>query len=323
MDNVYLQHTKHRKDEFDYDNPHMLVFDDVDLEGALPHIDYELLQTVEPSKIQETIMNVCQAETRDRGLRGMEHDVRVTTPLLLHQKQALEFMVQRKIGPILDGFQLWRHISEQGRSGFCHAITVQLALTPLPETGGGILADDMGMGKSLSTLSLITQRLSDGWDWSQSESSDVMSGDIHMVRSRATLIIVPSLLIMNTWLTEIKSHLDGSLKVMKYHGKRRERRIESVANTDIVLTTYHTLAAEQKSKRSPLKAISWFRVVLDEAHTIRRQATTLFAAVGELSSCHRWCLTGTPIQNTLDDLGSLLALFAQNPSKGYLCFEDM
>ncbi|KAF7503647.1 hypothetical protein GJ744_003425 [Endocarpon pusillum] len=123
VDNVYLQHTKHRKDEFDYDNPHMLVFDDVDLEGALPHMDYELLQTVEPSKIQETITNLCQAETRDRGLRGMEHDVRVTTPLLLHQKQALEFMVQREIGPILDGFQLWRHISEQGRSGFCHAIT--------------------------------------------------------------------------------------------------------------------------------------------------------------------------------------------------------
>ncbi|KAF7503646.1 hypothetical protein GJ744_003424 [Endocarpon pusillum] len=118
---------------------------------------------------------------------------------------------------------------------------------------------------------------------------------------------------MNTWFTEIEDHLDGSLKVMKYHGKRRESRIENVANSDIVLTTYHTLAAERKSKRSPLKAISWFRIVLDEAHTIRRQATTLFAAVWELSSCHRWCLTGTPIQNKLDDLGSLLAFIRAEP----------
>jgi SWI/SNF-related matrix-associated actin-dependent regulator of chromatin subfamily A3 len=312
-DRLYLQHTKHRKDEFDYDNPHMLVFDDIDLESALPHIDHELLQTVEPSKIQETIMDVCQAETRDRGLRGLEHDIRVTTPLLLHQEQALEYMVQREIGPIPDGFQLWRHVSEQGRSGFRHAITGHLALTPLPEMGGGILADDMGMGKSLSTLSLVTQRLSDGWDWSQSRSSEGMSGDTHMVRSRATLIIVSSLLIMNTWFTEIGNHLDGSLKVVKYHGKRRESRIENVANSDIVVTTYHTLAAERKSKRSPLKAINWFRIVLDEAHTIRRQATTLFAAVRELSSCHRWCLTGTPIQNTLDDLGSLLAFIRAEP----------
>jgi len=312
-DKVYLQHTRYRKEDFEYDNPHMLVYNDIDLEGDfVPEAESDILHSTEPAKMQRAIMDICQSETRERGLKGLKNDIHVRTPLLPHQEQALEFMVQREVGPIPLEFQLWQRAIDKDCFGFRHAVTGCWTTMPSPETGGGILADDMGMGKSLSTLALITRTLSDAWNWSGSKSHEANQGDTANCSSRATLIIVPSLMILNCWLTEIERHLDGTLKVLKYHGHRRDNQIGIIADADIILTTYHTLATERK-RRSPLHAINWYRIVLDEAHTIRRQATTLFAAVSELNSSYRWCLTGTPIQNKLEDLGSLLAFIRANP----------
>jgi hypothetical protein len=83
-------------------------------------------------------------------------------------------------------------------------------------------------------------------------------------------------------------------------------------------------------KSSPLHAMEWYRVVLDEgicehdgcvssslilylAHIIRRQVTTFFRSVTELKARSRWCLTGTPIQNKLEDIGSLFAFIRAHP----------
>lgn len=94
-------------------------------------------------------------------------------------------------------------------------------------------------------------------------------------------------------------------------------------NSDIVLTTYATLTADSSSK-SILHSVQWFRIILDEglirplyplhqieaygeaAHSIRHQNTKQFRSVVTLSARHRWCLTGTPIQNALTDLGALV-----------------
>lgn len=59
-------------------------------------------------------------------------------------------------------------------------------------------------------------------------------------------------------------HLQGSLKVLKYHGLNREEDLRKIEDSDIVLTTYNTLAAEFSDKRSRLHKIGWWRVVLDE-----------------------------------------------------------
>jgi SWI/SNF-related matrix-associated actin-dependent regulator of chromatin subfamily A3 len=59
-------------------------------------------------------------------------------------------------------------------------------------------------------------------------------------------------------------HCDGSLNMNVYHGRGREIDRRELANSDIVLSTYHTIAAEALDINSPLYQIKWFRVVLDE-----------------------------------------------------------
>lgn len=99
---------------------------------------------------------------------------------------------------------------------------------------------------------------------------------------------------------------------------------------DIVITTYHTLASDLTGTKGVLRDIEWYRLVLDEgrfpiyqlsyltnddflAHIIRRQSTVLYRTVAELSARSRWCLTGTPIQNRLEDIGSLFAFLRISP----------
>ncbi|UCK59164.1 hypothetical protein AFCA_001987 [Aspergillus flavus] len=106
--------------------------------------------------------------------------------------------------------------------------------------------------------------------------------------------------------------------MMRYHGRSRKDLISNIDRYDIVITTYNTLAKEHDAKilgkgQSPLHDFAWYRVVLDEAHMIRRRSTTFHRAVVELRAKSRWCLSGTPIQNSLGDLGSLLAFIQLKP----------
>lgn len=312
-DSLYLQHVKHCEEDVEYENPHMLVYEDCDESDY--GLDFDNLEVGNSNLEQapQTIWDTCLAETSNQNSREYEVCAHVRVPLLLHQKQAVPFMIEREIGPIVGDRKLWKWTEDENRSGFQHSITGCWTTEARQEFGGGVLADDPGMGKTLSTLSLIAQRLVDAQSWCQTHNDDHKTNTRASVRSRATLVVVPSLPIIAIWLEQINNFMDGSLKVLKHHGKSRYRQVEEILDTDIVFTTYHTLAMERKKRKNPLQSINWFRVVLDEAHYIRRQATTLYAAVSELDACHRWCLTGTPIQNELEDFGALLAFIRADP----------
>lgn len=124
----------------------------------------------------------------------------------------------------------------------------------------------------------------------------------------ATLVIVPSGILINNWANEVKIHYNNKLNVLSYHRQRHKKNIlDKIQEVDIVITTYHTLAREfeEQGPRSPLHQFTWYRVVLDEAHFIRRQTTTFYRSVFELEARSRWCLAGTPVQNKLEDIGAL------------------
>lgn len=125
--------------------------------------------------------------------------------------------------------------------------------------------------------------------------------------SRATLVAVPSPLLLTTWTDEIASRLNIKPQVSLHHGRDRAIDPKVLYDKDIVLTAYHTLHADHIKKQSPISGIAWYRIILDEAHFIRSSTTHLHKRVAELDARYRWCLTGTPIQNRLDDVGALLA----------------
>ncbi|KAH9212630.1 SNF2 family N-terminal domain-containing protein [Leptodontidium sp. 2 PMI_412] len=109
------------------------------------------------------------------------------------------------------------------------------------------------------------------------------------------------------------SHLrEDALSYMVFHGDGRPKLPQNIIGHDLVLTTYATLVADSKGAKV-LRKIAWFRVTLDEAHCIRNQTSQQFRACEGLSAQRRWCLTGTPIQNRLDDLLSLLKFLHFEP----------
>ncbi|KAI7782505.1 hypothetical protein LA080_013505 [Diaporthe eres] len=89
--------------------------------------------------------------------------------------------------------------------------------------------------------------------------------------------------------------------------------LKSIGSYDIVLSTYGTVAADLARNRGLLNQTHWYRIVLDEAHVIRNWSTKQFHAIHQLSARSHWCMTGTPIQNSLEDLGTLIR-FIRLPS---------
>ncbi|KAL4936206.1 SNF2 family N-terminal domain-containing protein [Aspergillus oleicola] len=233
-------------------------------------------------------------------------DSRITQSLLSHQQRGVSFIAQREGWQPLTRFSLWDKGHREGSEFFEHKITgARMTIEP-QDMVGGILADDMGLGKTLTMLSALAGSLSVGKLWAGSEHT-TNPAPSSVPKLHATLVIVPSESIISQWEREIRRHMaKQSIQTLKYHGPTRAKLSEHFATHDVVLSTYATVAAEFRAGASRLHAFQWFRVVLDEAHSIRDPTTSQFRAIYTLSARLRWCLTGTPIQNSLEDLGALV-----------------
>ncbi|KAL4899990.1 hypothetical protein BDW74DRAFT_162480 [Aspergillus multicolor] len=314
-----------------YDNPHMLKLDgmedsETEEEEGVVEVEAEQEEEVEVEVLipperdrdfEETMAEVLQSLRRQDGLHRLGGGENLNSALYPHQEEALDFMMQRETGDISDEYRLWQPKMENGEKMYCHVITKTTEREQPDESGGGILADEMGMGKSLTMLVLIGKTMHDAREW-VGYRKRLADAALSESPCRATLVIVPSRVLINVWTKEIGNHLKDSMKILLYHGRSRKEALEHIDQFEIVITTYNTLAKEHDSKllgrgKSPLHEFIWYRVVLDEAHMIRRRETTFHKAVIDLPARSRWCLTGTPIQNSLGDLASLLAFIQVQP----------
>ncbi len=151
---------------------------------------------------------------------------------------------------------------------------------------GGILADDMGLGKTPQTLSLLAN------------DSTPEDG-----KSAPTLLVCPMSLVGN-WEREA-ARFTPDLRVHVHHGADRltgPELAEALNAADLVITTYALVARD----RDALSGIGWRRVVCDEAQNIKNSATRQAQAVRSLPAGSRIALTGTPVENRLTELWSIM-----------------
>ena len=273
---------------------------------------------------------------------GTEADVphgSLCVPLLRHQRRALAWMQTREAG---------------------HS-------TPV----GGLLADDQGLGKTLTAISLIVSCRPPPRPSVPRPVSATLAGS---AASRAaapspllqhgvpggTLVVVPTS-VLRQWARELSTRVSttSALTVLLYHGPSRTRSVADVARADVVLTTYAIVSQElghraaavaaaaaasasnaaaggdggdaagngsgtqalptgtgsagggggggvpppaSGSSNGVLGCITWWRVILDEAQTIKNSRSLVAACMWALLARRRWCLSGTPLQNSVDDL---------------------
>ncbi|ROW08507.1 hypothetical protein VMCG_03061 [Cytospora schulzeri] len=140
----------------------------------------------------------------------------------------------------------------------------------------------------------------------------------HQVEGRGTLVVAP-LALIRQWEAEIKEKVSKAnrLNVCVHHGPNRTKRYQDLAKYDVVITTYQILVSEHNHCSDSVKAgcfgLHWYRVILDEAHTIKNRNAKSTKACCDLRAEYRWCLTGTPMQNNLDELQSLVHFLRIQP----------
>ena len=189
----------------------------------------------------------------------------------------------------------WVKLKEKdGKEKYVNVLTNHATFTPPTCAKGGILADDMGLGKTIQTLALL--------------SHPVTAASSSLVQSRKSLIVCP-LSLMTHWQSHMEGYLPGTPVLIFYGIDRKTSSLADLARGGVVITTYGVL----RSSISALKTIVWDRVILDEAHCIKSATTANAKAAQELQARCRWCLTGTPLQNHLDDLQSLIAFLKMDP----------
>jgi len=157
---------------------------------------------------------------------------------------------------------------------------------------GACLADDMGLGKTIQLLALLLKEKKEGVE-------------------KPNLLICPTSIIGN-WKRESERFVP-SLNVLIHHGSNRKNKEEFLSDAleyDLIITTYGLAYRDEET----LTQIEWNGVMLDEAQNIKNYFTKQSQAIRKLQSNYRVALTGTPVENRLSDLWSIMDFL--NP--GYL-----
>ncbi|XP_071733157.1 helicase-like transcription factor CHR28 [Rutidosis leptorrhynchoides] len=321
--------------------------------GELPVVDERHIMQA----IQEVNNQSLAEETLPEGL--------LSVSLLRHQKIALAWMVKK----------------EQSSTA----------------CAGGILADDQGLGKTISTIALIlkqkssTPKVDDSHnlnaepmnldDVDNGKATVVLDDDKDEVKlitqassstqkvsnrkpAAGSLVVCPAS-VLRQWARELDDKVtkEAKLKVLIYHGSYRTKDPAELASYDVVLTTYAIVGKEvptkvvdeqdedgdsyglssafannkkkknfgkkKKGKKGidgivdcsgTLAKVNWLRVILDEAQTIKNCRTQVSKSCCGLRAKKRWCLSGTPIQNSIDELFSYFRFLKCDPYANYKSF---
>lgn len=204
---------------------------------------------------------------------------------------------------------------------------------------GGVLADEMGLGKTIQMLSLVHShksevarqaRASNGGIATVNQLQRLGSSSATMVDAPCTTLVVAPMSLLSQWQSEAeKASKEGTIKIELYYGNEKTNNLQALCSSsnasmapDVVITSYGVILSEfsaiaakngDKSFHNGIFSLNFFRIILDEAHHIKNRSSKTARACYEISSTHRWVLTGTPIVNKLEDLFSLVRFLGVEP----------
>ncbi|KAF3288760.1 hypothetical protein TWF970_005816 [Orbilia oligospora] len=275
---MYLQDPYEKKKGVGYSNPHILEVSDPEVIEKLASEGINLSKSFVVNNEISDLFTTGSKNTPSLEYLNIQVSLSITVKLKEHQNIGLAWMLQKEGYPT--------------------------PITRSSKSQGGILADEMGMGKTLTTLALIA-------------TSRDMGPHQGSAQSLGTTLIICPKSVVTGWEEQIKRFTTNFSYIVcePVNGKLPEINF---AQYDVAIATY---AALHSRSRTPgkISAFYWKRIILDEApgkaHTIRERSTKQAKKIYALKSESRWCLTGTPIQNKLDDYGSLLE-FLQHDTYG-------
>lgn len=262
--------------------------------------------------------------------------------------QALFWMLQREQGKHVlheerdaDDNGMWEKHFFTDKTPFYFCPLFRLASLEDPshlyKMKGGIIADEMGLGKTITMLSLLLMNRGNAHESISTTQSKMEKDSLsHLelpIRFEGGSLIVCPLSLLYLWQTEIVNHLEpGALRCCVYHNGSLYTvclgctpvKLQSCLRYDVVLTTYDSCAAAFTNPQDNiLYTTRWKRVIIDEGHIIKNDKLLLFIppsyrtlvhkAVVALHSEIHWVLTGTPLQNTVNDLYSLFRFLRYEP----------
>ncbi|KAF2158888.1 hypothetical protein M409DRAFT_71432 [Zasmidium cellare ATCC 36951] len=312
--------------------------------------DYDLLLQAFPDHVRDAVNHSqpwtpqdfyesVHAPSRDVDVEG-KYDNVLESELYPFQKRAISWMLGREGAEpwIQESPRFYKKVNDaDGRECFVNHLQGIVTREPPDDeakVSGGLLAEEMGLGKTVEILALLSLHRR-----THTSSDEVFDGDSEtMVKpSRATLIITPPS-ILQQWKSELNRHAPN-LKVHHYQGIPKAYRkgyseadlIQDLATKyDVVLTTYGVLGAEIhfaedppdrnmrhapkfERKKSPLIQLQWWRICLDEAQMVDTGVTAAARVACRLPRVHSWAVSGTPLRKNVEDLHGLLIFLRFKP----------
>ncbi|OXA98604.1 serine/threonine protein kinase [Flavobacterium oncorhynchi] len=164
---------------------------------------------------------------------------------------------------------------------------------------GACLADDMGLGKTLQTLAVLVAVQEQLGFTTKTTNFDLFANETTIEREPLkALIVLPSSLVFN-WYNE-SAKFTPHFSKMQYVGNDRKQLASRLASTDLIFTSYSIIHRDI----SILEKYDFRYLILDESQYIKNKDSKIFKAINKIDTTHKMALSGTPIENSLDDLWS-------------------